>query len=72
MSSAAPRCRVVRALDLEGPKGGNIRVLFLSCGARTWRRSSPHKAPPELVACTSCYIEARLPMRAPVAWTEPE
>jgi hypothetical protein len=59
-AAPSPRCKVVRAVDVEGPKGGNIRVLILACGARTWRRSSAHKPPPEIVACTSCWVEQRL------------
>jgi hypothetical protein len=55
-----PRCRVLQALDIKGPKGGNIRVLVLACGARTWKRSSADKPPPATVACTSCYVERHL------------
>lgn len=54
------RCQVLRVLDVQGPKGGQITVLLLRCGSWVTRRLRAGHAPPADVWCLSCHVRAQL------------
>lgn len=54
----APRRDVVDAELIEGPRGGTIALMTLSCGHGLWRRQ---KQPSRTVDCITCWLNTKYP-----------
>lgn len=61
MAERAPIRDVVRVLEQEGPRGGLILVLVLSCGDYVTMRTK--RLPPTRVSCDGCFVRAELARR---------
>ncbi len=55
----APLRRVVRIIDIEGPRRGRIYVISFDCGHSEWRRA-PLLKPSLMRRCMGCYVDAKL------------
>lgn len=54
------RCKVLRVLEIDGPRGGLITVLLLRCGSWVTRRLREGAAPPAAVWCLNCHVRRQL------------
>jgi hypothetical protein len=55
-----PVKRVIGVVEVVGPRGGALHVLYLDCGCMTWRRLARGAMPPDKIPCVGCFVKRQL------------
>jgi hypothetical protein len=59
-SSPPATCAVARIVEVKGPRGGTIQVLYLRCGCWVTRRLKAGAPPPVAIFCIGCHVRRQL------------